>query len=165
MSMMTPHKLRSNSTLSNTASGMIFNSQADLNANGGEQIGRISPLRMYDTRNQQKHMSTLRPTLNRDGSSVIGGIDSSSIILESPTKKKELGIEGYYVPYTMHNIIKVSKWQKKDVKRFTEIYSDSRKFVPPPNIYNPKDMDKISDTHKYRIYATERKTYLEELPK
>ena len=39
-----------------------------------------------------------------------GGIDSASMVIESPSKKKEFGIEGYYVPGTMHNIIKVSKW-------------------------------------------------------
>jgi hypothetical protein len=87
------------------------------------------------------------------------------MILELPAKKKELGIEGYYVPGTIHNIIKVSNWQKKEFKRFTDIYADSRKFVPPSNIYNPKDIDKLCDTHKYRIYATDRKTYVEELPK
>ena len=165
----TPHKMRSNSTLSNTASGMIMNgSQPDLH-NGPDSAGRGSPIRNYESRNPYKHHSThARPTLNHDDSSMMMGamgIDSASMIIESPGKKKEFGIEGYYVPGTMHNIIKVSKWQKKDVKRFTDIYAESRKFVPPPNTYNVKDIDKISDTHKYRIYATDRKTYFEEVPK
>ena len=163
--------MRSNSTLSSTASGMILNvSQPDLHNGGGpDSAGRGSPMRNYESRNPYKHHSThAKPTLNHDDSSMMMGgmgIDSASMIIESPTKKKEFGIEGYYVPGTMHNIIKVSKWQKKDVKRFTDIYADSRKFVPPPNIYNVKDIDKVSDTHKYRIYATDRKTYFEEVPK
>lgn len=63
----------------------------------------------------------------------------------------------------MHEIIKVPKWNKKDFKRSTDIYAESRKFVPPPGIY---DLEKIiHDTKKYRIYATERKTFVAELPK
>jgi hypothetical protein len=61
MSMITPQKLRSNSTLSHTASGMIFNSQADLHGNnnaGGESIGRISPMRNYDIGNPNKQYSS-----------------------------------------------------------------------------------------------------------
>ena len=156
--------------MSHNESGMILNgSQPDLHNGDSSAYGRSSPLRNYDSRNPYKHHSTqVKPvTLNHDDSSMMmgGGIDSASMVIESPSKKKEFGIEGYYVPGTMHNIIKVSKWQKKDLKRFTDIYSESRKFVPPPNIYNVKDIDKLSDTHKYRIYANERKTYVDEIPK
>ena len=83
MSMLTPHKLRSNSTLSHTASGMIFNSQADLHGgNGADSMGRVSPLRNYDSRNPNKQYSVNRQTINQDNSSMM--IDSSSIIVESP---------------------------------------------------------------------------------
>ena len=78
-------------------------------------------------------------------------------------KKHKFGIEGYYLPSTMHDIIKVPKWNKKDFKRSNDIYADSRKFVPPPGIY---DLNKIiHDTKKYRIYTMDRKTFVEELPK
>jgi hypothetical protein len=94
-----------------------------------------------------------------------GGVEGGSMVVESPGKNKQLGIEGYYVPGTVHEIIKVSKWQKKDVKRFTDEYAASRKFVPPPNIYNIKDIEKLQDTHKYRIYATKRQTFVEDIQK
>lgn len=107
----TPHKLRSNSTLSNTASGMILNnvSQLDLHNGGGDSAGRGSPMGNYESRNPYKHHSThAKATLNHDNSSMMGGamgIDSASMIIESPAKRKEFGIEGYYVPGTIHNII------------------------------------------------------------
>lgn len=97
---------------------MILNntSQADLHNGGGDSEGRGSLMRNYDSRNPYKHHSThARPTLNHDDSSLMMGgamgIDSASMAIDSPTtKKKGFGIEGYYVPGTMHNIIKVSKW-------------------------------------------------------
>ena len=41
-------------------------------------------------------------------------------ILLNADQKNRFGIEGYYLPPTMHNIIKVPTWQKKDVKRFID---------------------------------------------
>jgi hypothetical protein len=78
-------------------------------------------------------------------------------------KKPKFGLEGYYLPHTMHEIIKVPKWNKKDFKRSNDIYAESRKFVPPPGIY---DLEKpIHDTKKYKIFTMDRKTFAEELPK
>ncbi len=96
---------------------MILNntSQPDLHNGGGDSAGRSSLMRNYESRNPYKNHSThARPTLNHDDSSMMMGgamgIDSASMVIESPSKKKVFGIEGYYVPGTMHNIIKVSKW-------------------------------------------------------
>ena len=47
-------------------------------------------------------------------------IEPDAPILLNVDQKNRFGIEGYYLPPTMHNIIKVPTWQKKDVKRFID---------------------------------------------
>ena len=49
------------------------------------------------------------------------------------------------------------------MKRFTDEYSESRKWVPPPNTYKVPDFTKpIQSTKTFQIYKSERKT-LEEV--
>ena len=60
----------------------------------------------------------------------------------------------------MHDIIRVSTWKQKEVKRFADVYSDGKKWLPPPNAYDLTD--KQHNTRTYKIYQTERKT-LEEV--
>ena len=49
----------------------------------------------------------------------------------------KFGIDGYFLPRTVNDKIKVPKWNAKDFKRFADYYSESRKWVPPPNTYDP----------------------------
>lgn len=61
----------------------------------------------------------------------------------------------------MHSIIKVPRFIKeKDIKRVNDYYAESRRFVPPPGIYDVTTQ--IHTTKTYKIYQTERKT-LEEV--
>lgn len=61
----------------------------------------------------------------------------------------------------MHDIIKVPRFIKeKDIKRVNDYYAESRKFMPPPGIYDVTQQ--LHTTKTYKIYQTERKT-LEEV--
>ena len=128
-------------------------------------MGNSSPNGKFDSRNpyRQAQSTTHRQLFEDQSISVLDNSIAGHTDLGITLKKPKFGIDGYYLPKTMHDIIKVPKFIKKDFKRSNDIYAESRKFVPPPGIY---DLNKIvHDTKKYRIYAMERKTFVEELPK
>jgi hypothetical protein len=87
--------------------------------------------------------------------------DHNASIMEGILPKKfSFGIDGYYLPKTVNDVVKTSKWQKgKDIKRFSEIISDNKRWVPPPNQYQVND---TKSSKQFKIYTMDRKT-LEEV--